>query len=85
MYFLMNNQTFQPYGNNRMGFSNVGQNPLEPEQHMRLGITVKLGQTNVPVGTPNYSFSYSFDIEVTATQAYHNLARPIFSKFPSIF
>ncbi len=69
-YFLMNNQTYQPYSNSWMGLSNVGANPLAPGQCMWLAITVSLGQTNVPLtGTPNYSFNYSFDIEVAATQA----------------
>ncbi len=68
--FFMNNQTYQPYCSNWMGVNNVGQNPLAPGQYMWLSITVSLGQTNVPLsGTPNYIFDYSFDLEVTATQA----------------
>ncbi|MCW4000621.1 MAG: hypothetical protein NWE93_10315 [Candidatus Bathyarchaeota archaeon] len=69
-YFFLNNQTYQPYSNEWMGKGNVGQNPLAPGQVMWLAITVSLGQTNVPLtGTPNYDFSYSFDIEVAAAQA----------------
>ena len=37
---------------------------------MYLGLQVILSQSsNVPSGTPTFSFNYSFDIEVTATQA----------------
>ncbi len=69
-YFCMNNQTYLPYTAQWMGNSNVGENPLEPGQYMWLAITVTLAQPDVPLtGTPNHSFSYSFDIEVTATQA----------------
>jgi hypothetical protein len=68
-YFFMNDQTFQPYCNDWIGFGNVDQNTLDPGQYMWLGITVRLGQTDVPVGKPNYSFGYSFDIEVNAIQA----------------
>ncbi len=68
-YFFMNNQTFHPYSSQWMGNSNVGQNPLRPGQYMWLGITVSLSQPNIPlIGTPNYTFDYSFDIEVTATR-----------------
>jgi hypothetical protein len=69
-YFSIDNQTFQPYTNQWMGNSNVGQNPLATSQYMWLAITVTLAQPDVHLsGTPNYSFSYSFDIEITATQA----------------
>jgi len=69
-YFFMNNHTYRPYTAQCMGNSNVAQNPLEPGQHMWLAITVSLAQPSVPLtGTPNYSFNYSYDIEVTATQA----------------
>lgn len=66
----MNNSTYSPYSDSWFGRGNVGGNPLAPGQCMWLALTVSLGQTNVPLsGTPNYNFSYSFDIEVTATQA----------------
>lgn len=59
-----------PYTAQWMGNSKVAQNPLGPGQYMWLAITVTLAQPDVPLtGTPNYGFSYSFDIEVTATQA----------------
>jgi hypothetical protein len=69
-YFYLNNQTLQPLSNGWMGADNIGKNPLLPGQCMWLAIDVILAQTSIPVtGTPNYNFNYSFDIEVTATQA----------------
>lgn len=63
--------TYAPYSNSWIWHDgNVAtQNPVAPGQHMYLGLVVTLHQTdNLPSGTPTYSFSYSFDIEVTATQ-----------------
>jgi hypothetical protein len=66
---FMNNWTYVPYSSDWFGNSNFGGNPLAPDHYMWLSLTISLGQTNVPLtGTPNYNFSYSFDIEVIATQ-----------------
>ncbi|MCW4030700.1 MAG: hypothetical protein NWE92_13775 [Candidatus Bathyarchaeota archaeon] len=64
--------TYAPYSNSWIWHDgNVAtQNPVAPGQHMYLGLVVTLHQTdNLPSGTPTYNFSYSFDIEVTATDA----------------
>jgi hypothetical protein len=69
-YYFMSPSAHSPYSDNWLGKDNVvTQNPLAPGQYLWLGITVTLTQSNVPTtGTPNYSFDYSFDIQVTGTQ-----------------
>ncbi len=70
VFFPMPPATYAPYSNNWYGNGNVAnQNPVTPGQYMYLGLQVVLSQSsNVPSGTPTYSFTYSFDIEVNATQ-----------------
>jgi hypothetical protein len=70
LFFPMPPATYAPYSNNWYGNGNVAnQNPVNPGQYMYLGLQVVLSQpSNVPSGTPTYSFNYSFDIEVNATQ-----------------
>jgi hypothetical protein len=70
VFFPMPPATYAPYSNNWYGNSNVAnQNPVTPGQYMYLGLQVVLSQSsNAPSGTPTYSFTYSFDIEVTVTQ-----------------
>lgn len=67
---IMNPEVYSPYSKDWVRLGNVAtKNPIMPQECAYLGITVILGQTNVPTsGTPNYNFDYSFDIEVTATQ-----------------
>jgi hypothetical protein len=62
--------TYVPYSNSWYGNGNfANQNPVTPGQYMYLGLQVVLSQSsNAPSGTPTYSFTYSFDIEVTVTQ-----------------
>ena len=69
-YYPISNNMLYPLCSTWMGYSDVGKNPLAPGQYMWIAIDVILAQTSMPVtGTPNYNFNYSFDIEVTATQA----------------
>jgi hypothetical protein len=71
VFFPMPPATYAPYSNNWLGNGSVAnQNPVAPGQYMYLGLQVILSQSsNVPSGTPTFSFIYSFDIEITATQA----------------
>lgn len=56
-----------------LGYNNLATSlNIGAGQYLWLGLVIEIGQTDLPhypIGPPNFTFSYSFDIVVTATSA----------------
>jgi hypothetical protein len=71
LQFVPLNLGYAPPGSIWMGYDNLATGAtVQPGQCKWLGLVLTLEQTNnVPSGTPTFTFNFSFDIAVTATQA----------------